>query len=386
MVLASPVQCLGLLGFLAAAGVISALWLPQARAIFLPPRYPEADRLVLVSRGGNPVSELPTTSAASYRLLADHRQGRFSGIAFYRRLDAPAGLRLAVASANLFPVLGISMPSPGTLVLSHRAWSRYFHRDPHIAGKSVTLAGETAVVAGVLPADAWRLPGKFDAWLLADDRAAAAGRGFVLGRLSGRPSGSWWNSRPVVPVSVPNGDGGVSRFECFLLANAIPPLLVHVWILAVGLLIASISTSFSLGEYRGGAHAISLGTRSRRWIFLAAKIALLLPIVVCLSMDLGAAVSPGLALDGLILGYVVGFRWALADQRNRCPVCLRLLTSPTRIGGASHAFLAWYGTELICGRGHGLLHVPEIRTSSYWTQRWVYLDSSWSELFSGIPR
>ena len=43
--------------------------------------------------------------------------------------------------------------------------------------------------------------------------------------------------------------------------------------------------------------------------------------------------------------------------------------------------LAWYGTELICVKGHGLLHVPEIPTSSYSRQRWLRLDPSWRELF-----
>jgi len=37
--------------------------------------------------------------------------------------------------------------------------------------------------------------------------------------------------------------------------------------------------------------------------------------------------------------YLLAFRWALIDQRQRCPVCLRLLTSPTRIGAPSQTFL-----------------------------------------------
>jgi hypothetical protein len=57
-----------------------------------------------------------------------------------------------------------------------------------------------------------------------------------------------------------------------------------------------------------------------------------------------------------------------------------VLTNPTSIGEPSRTLLEWYGTELICGRGHGLLHVPEIR-NSYSEQRWLHLDSSWSSLF-----
>jgi len=58
-----------------------------------------------------------------------------------------------------------------------------------------------------------------------------------------------------------------------------------------------------------------------------------------------------------------------------------LLTNPTRIGRASQTFLEWYGTEFLCLKGHGLLHVPEIPTT-YSTQRWQDLDPSWGSLFS----
>jgi hypothetical protein len=86
------------------------------------------------------------------------------------------------------------------------------------------------------------------------------------------------------------------------------------------------------------------------------------------------------------LGYILGFRWLLIDQRRRCPVCLRILTNPTRIGHASRTFLEWYGTELICRKGHGLLHIPEIPGSCYGPQRWLYLDPSWRSLFEdGVP-
>jgi len=56
-------------------------------------------------------------------------------------------------------------------------------------------------------------------------------------------------------------------------------------------------------------------------------------------------------------------------------VCLRRLTNPIFFGEASHAFLDWYGTELICSEGHGMMHVPAIPTSSYSEPRWVTLDA-----------
>jgi hypothetical protein len=66
--------------------------------------------------------------------------------------------------------------------------------------------------------------------------------------------------------------------------------------------------------------------------------------------------------------------WALADQRQRCPVCLRLLSNPTRIGNSAQLVLGSYGAELMCNRGHGSLYVPTVPTSWCSSQRWQYLD------------
>jgi hypothetical protein len=57
------------------------------------------------------------------------------------------------------------------------------------------------------------------------------------------------------------------------------------------------------------------------------------------------------------------------------------LANPARVGQFSRNFLAWNGTELVCLSGHGLLHVPDIPTSWFSSQRWLYLDPSWSALF-----
>jgi hypothetical protein len=83
----------------------------------------------------------------------------------------------------------------------------------------------------------------------------------------------------------------------------------------------------------------------------------------------------------IVVGNVAAFRWALIDQRRRCPECLRQLAHPARIGLPSQTFLEWYGTEFVCVKGHGLLHVPEIPTVSFRTQNWMHLDRSWSGLF-----
>jgi hypothetical protein len=141
-------------------------------------------------------------------------------------------------------------------------------------------------------------------------------------------------------------------------------ILPHLLVILMALLVLPVVTPLNFGEYP----ANNLPLPWRRWMFFVTKFALLLTTVFCGAITWATIGAPILA------GYVFVFRWALIDQRRRCPVCLHVLTSPIRIGESSHTFLAWYGTELICANGHGVLHVPEIRTSCYGTQRWVDLE------------
>jgi hypothetical protein len=126
-------------------------------------------------------------------------------------------------------------------------------------------------------------------------------------------------------------------------------------------------------------YPLSWRNRLRRGIFLALKIALIQPImfggfvVVC--------IMPIANLAFAAYG-ILAFRWVLIDQRRRCPVCLRLLTEPVRIGSASQTFLEWYGVESTCSRGHGLLQISEVPASYAGKPEWLALDDSWKSLFS----
>ena len=288
-------------------------------------------------------------------------------MAFYRTVAA-RHMSVAIASSNLFDLLQIPVVSrPGNrLVLTRGAWRKYFRQDPRIVGRVVEVAGHTAAVAGVISEELWDLPGRVDAWLLEDPTTIAQlpsdTKGHLLARLGmPAPSAVRWR---------------FEQFECTSLARE-NLVLAYFLTTLLSLLLLPAITTLSLGEYPAN-RAVKL----RRWVFFGLKIALLLPIVCCGSLDLASVTAAGFEAHGFVVGTVVAMRWALADQRRRCPVCLRLLSNPTRIGGPSRVFLEWYGTELICGQGHGLLYVPEIPTSCYSTQRWQYLDASWSTLFS----
>ena len=168
------------------------------------------------------------------------------------------------------------------------------------------------------------------------------------------------------------------------------PVRAFVLITGFACLLVVATTPLSLGNYPANRHAPSLITRIRRWVFLTAKIGLILPIVyegARYVAYFGAAARGGVGanflLQALLWGCVLAFRWVLRDQRRRCPVCLRLLTNPVGVGHAAGCFLEWNFTELMCLQGHGLLYIPENPTSWFSVQRWLYLDSPWSSICSG---
>ncbi len=408
--LQSAAQCLGSLALLAVAAFCLALLLPGARTAMQPSPYRDTRNLIMISGDRFSEASFPTIRASQFRSWKDRTQHLFTDFAFYQTTvkslhiaphSAPE-LSIARSSSNLFGLLGLpiqfappnqpSNASQPTLILSEKAFHTYFGSDPQTIGRVLKLGLLQVKVAGVLADESWRLPGKVDAWLLEpDDRAAAISsttRGYVVARHNPSsdqaPSGESWR------MSVRTPDGGSQDFHCDPLSNRInEPFSTFLFTVFLALLALPATTSLPLGEYPASPQNLNWSIKLRRWVFLSSKLVLILPLVYFGSLDL-AHCSASIALPTIQLiqgissfsALLFAFRWTLRDQRKRCPVCLRLLTNPARVGQPSRNFLAFNGTELICSGGHGLLHVPEISTSWFSTQRWLYLDPSWKSLFS----
>ena len=153
----------------------------------------------------------------------------------------------------------------------------------------------------------------------------------------------------------------------------------------VTLLFSTLLLPGTLAVWRAPAnrHPTTWQSKLRRGIFLALKIALVQPILLCGLMfwNLIAPVAIFAPL-AMCATWIAGLRWVITDQQRRCPVCLRLLTNPVRIGTPSKIFLEWYGAESTCSRGHGLLQVAEISGSYSRKAQWLGLGDSWRGLFS----
>jgi hypothetical protein len=130
----------------------------------------------------------------------------------------------------------------------------------------------------------------------------------------------------------------------------------------------------------------------RWWSFLAVKVLLLLSTCFLISLEVSSRIS--IALTGTIDPFVGPFStwfflvtgllavsWAMHDQCRRCRICLRRLGNEASVGAPSYLLLDWWGTELVCSDGHGLLHVPEMKSSWLEFEQWIHLDESWQALF-----
>ena len=134
-------------------------------------------------------------------------------------------------------------------------------------------------------------------------------------------------------------------------------------------------------------HQTAWRSSLRRGIFLAMKVTLVQPIMLC-GFIVHVMILPlgGFGGIGFYAAVVLVLRWVILDQQQRCPVCLRSLTAPIRIGSPSRTFLQWYGAEFACSHGHGLLHISENASSYAPKPQWLCLDDSWTELFAGAHK
>ena len=401
----SAMMCTAILALLVTLSVSTAWLLPNVRTVTQSWPYKGSREIVVLSPSGAPSQNVPLIRMKQFRVWQRRSRHMFSTLGFYEPVTKPVlvgshytqELTVARASANLFAMLGVR-PSLAianatefpTLFVSESVWQRDFHGDTNLLGSTVEVGLRKARLVGIVSKAQWRLPGRFDAWLLEPGFDAPAitdnSRGFVVARLI--PSARNFRLGERWTMSAPQPNGDMSEYACIAVsAMERAPFGIYVFTVLLALLALPATTSLPLGEYPVSGDQVSWSIRLRRWMFLAVKFSLILPTVYYGSLDLAhaATASPLTAeyiqIVSSFLMALFGFRWALRDQRKRCPVCLCTLTHPARVGQPSRNFLAWHGTELICAGGHGLLHVPELPTSWFATQRWLYLDPSWSALF-----
>jgi hypothetical protein len=402
--LGSASYCLLCLGLVAALSGLLSLRLPGVRSAFhLASSQPRPGSILILDAQADDLSAA-TIAPRQFQAWKSSRQRYFDGLAFYRiELEtvsttpgAHTQWRVARANANLFNLLRVPVqqippgsdfePDTAQLILSDAAFRREFNSDSRIIGSVINVGQNSVRIVGVAPDDVFKLPGTADAWLLESEFAPiSGGAGYAVAHLTRSGQSQMWGRR--VLITSINRNGSEHDFLGVSLSNDTPnPSAVFLFAMIVAFLALPIMTSISLGSYSLSSHKPSLSRRAIRFTFLIAKVSLILLIAYFAPVDLAyariTAFSTYIQLFTCFFLCLLGMRWVMSDHRQRCPVCLRRVAHPARVGLLSRTFLAWNGTELICPKGHTLLHVPGLPTSWFNTQRWMYLDDSWDFLFA----
>ncbi len=402
--------CLGMCLSLLLVVVLLTGLAPTIRSSFRPLPFRQADRLACLSLHGS-FSQL-----SEYSLF--HDAANWSQWARSTEMVAayswrPVALILpddvvrdisARVSPNFFQLLGngaalgrVFAPGDetscaGCVVITHRLWQSQFHSDREIIGKTISLDGRPATVLGVLPENFVFIFPEVSIWMLPGEGASAtnpahrAGAVLRMGQHVSLPQTAEEFRRFARNAGYPE-----PQMDTFV-SRARQGTRLYLFFCALSLLGAIALGSSRLGGAKTRKLTLSLHDSFHWWGFFLLKTVLLLALCFVASLEFPSRVS--IILSGsvhplagpfstwlFLVMAMIALSWSLYDQGRRCRLCLKRLGHAASVGTPSYLLLEWWGTELVCSDGHGLLHVPEMRSSWQEFDQWVSLDESWKPLF-----
>lgn len=282
------------------------------------------------------------------------------------------------------------------IVISYDLWTSGFHRDRSVVGKQVEFYDGLSTIIGVLPRNFRFISPEISVFTVTQPNSTkfnfATRTGAVM-RM--RPGASLEATADEFDNKVKEAGSlfGFAGSEITTLRAGIYQGMQIYLLFTVLALIGSTTllvTRFS--RVRSAKVRLGLREHSWWWGFFAAKTALLLAVCFIGSLEITRSISvmatgvvlpvAGPASTWLFLvSTLVAVSWSLHDQCRRCRVCLKRLGHEANVGVPSYLLLEWWGTELVCPDGHGMLHVAEGKTSWLEGDEWIELDESWKALF-----
>src|SRR5262245_12082474 len=164
-------------------GATTAVFSVLDVVLLRPLPYRDIDRIVMITEQSTSGRGMSVSWPDFQDWLAQNRAFEHLGISRVTTVnltgrDEPARLSAAVASSQLFAVMGIDPlrgrvfraveDGPGTdrvVIVSERLWRNQFNADDALLGRTITLNGEPHVVVGIMPAT-MRFPSRLtDVWL-----------------------------------------------------------------------------------------------------------------------------------------------------------------------------------------------------------------------------
>ena len=310
-------------------------------------------------------------------------------------------------SPDFFNVLGVNAAAgrlfhagdekqcENCIVISDWLWERGFHRDPALVGKKILFQGSSSTVIGILPARFWFISPEISVWTLTSTHARSVNLAERTGAVLRLRPGATRAQADAELQNLLKDSGsafGFARAELAPIKNPISQGL-GIYLLFIAVAFISALIILKLRQMRYGAPLrVGAGNQYRWWLFFSGKTALLMVTCFVLAVE-GTRRVFVIATDGvpssagavsswfLLVSAVLAVTWSLHDQGRRCHICLKRLSHESYVGVPARLLLDWWGTELVCSQGHGMLHLPEMRASWLEEEQWIQLDDSWKPLF-----
>ncbi|MBI1353917.1 MAG: hypothetical protein GC160_06190 [Acidobacteria bacterium] len=297
--------------------------------------------------------------------------------------DGPAEALGFRVSSGFFRLQGVrlalgSVETAGApcLVLGDRLWRNQFGADPSVAGRTVSVSGETLPICGVAAREYWFLDRSRSLWIVGEGEADRWSAAYLLLRGGEPPKAAERSVALVAYRDVCRGtvSAAVALFE------------FAVCLLAVLGLAQAAALGRALGGCRKGFRLLA-----RSYLFLLAKG---LPVLAApailwtVAMESAALVSVGYfsKVWFLVSGYLLALLltaivWrVVADQQTRCPVCHRDLAMPLTLGVTGSILFDLPAVEYICAYGHGTLYRPEPTSEGVREPSWSRTADWWDAL------
>ena len=281
---------------------------------------------------------------------------------------------------------------PHCALITHGLWSTEFKSDRSIVGKTISVDDQPRTIIGVLPENFVFIFPEVSVWELPH-------WGVTTHNLAGR-TGAVVRMRPQASLAQTGEEfqsfarkAGYARpqMESFV-SRAHQGAKLYLFFSVLSLFGGIALGSSRLGGAKTRKLKLSVSHTARWWGFFAAKTLLLLAICFVGALEITGRAS--IMLTGsvhplvgpfstwlFLVTAMIALSWSLHDQSRRCRFCLKRLGNEASVGTPGYLFLGWWGTELVCSDGHGMLHVPEMKSSWQEFDQWVSLDESWKPLF-----
>ena len=386
--------CLSGIGFALVFLILVTGLAPTIRSAFKPLPYSQPDRLAYFSLRGAFSQYDEQTLFESARDWSSQTKTAAAMAAYsWHPATLNHGLRDTGArvSPNFFDVLGTRaemgrtfLPDdptacPQCVVITHHLWRNEFNSDRKIIGNTISVDHHDKTVIGVLPENFAFIFPEVSVWQLPQSEVTIknlADRTGAILRLAPHATLLQANDefRQFVQKDPSAFEQAHPQMEAFV-ARAHRGAKLYLIFTALTLLGGILLGSGRLGGTKTRKLKLSLRHTLRWWGFFTAKTILLLAICFVAALEitgrvsimLSGAVHPMVAPVSTWLFLVtamISLSWSLHDQSRRCRFCLNRLGNEASVGMPGYLLLGWWGTELVCADGHGLLQlVPKMKST-----------------------